>query len=47
MFLKWKIFQSELIKIQREYPKVISEVRGLGLLIGLNLKLIKLSLLII
>ncbi len=33
-----KYFQSELIKIQREYPKVISEVRGLGLLIGLKLK---------
>ena len=32
-----KYFQSELIKIQKDYPKIISEVRGLGFLIGLKL----------
>ena len=32
-----KYFQSELKKIQKEYSKIIKEVRGVGLLIGLQL----------
>ena len=32
-----KYFHSELKKIQREYPSIIKEVRGVGLLIGLQL----------
>ena len=32
-----KYFHSELKKIQKEYPKIIKEVRGVGLLIGLQL----------
>ena len=30
-------FNSELIKIKNDYPKLIKEVRGTGLLIGLQL----------
>jgi len=30
-------FNSELIKIKNDYPKLIQEVRGTGLLIGLQL----------
>ena len=33
-----KYFLSELNKIQAEYPKIIKEVRGVGLLIGLQLQ---------
>ena len=32
-----KYFHSELKKIQNEFPKIIKEVRGVGLLIGLQL----------
>ena len=32
-----KYFQLELKKIQKEYSKIIKEVRGVGLLIGLQL----------
>ena len=32
-----KYFHSELKKIQNEYPKIIKDVRGVGLLIGLQL----------
>ena len=32
-----KYFQSELNKIKKEFPKIIKEVRGVGLLIGLQL----------
>ena len=32
-----KYFHSELIKVQNEYPNIIKEVRGVGLLIGLQL----------
>jgi acetylornithine/N-succinyldiaminopimelate aminotransferase len=32
-----KYFYSELKKIQNEFPKIIKEVRGVGLLIGLQL----------
>jgi acetylornithine/N-succinyldiaminopimelate aminotransferase len=32
-----KYFLSELNKLKREFPKVIKEVRGVGLLIGLQL----------
>jgi len=32
-----KYFHSELIKVQKEYPNIIKEVRGVGLLIGLQL----------
>jgi acetylornithine/N-succinyldiaminopimelate aminotransferase len=32
-----KYFQSELKKIKKEYSKIIKEVRGVGLLIGLQL----------
>ena len=32
-----KYFFMELNKIQKEYPKIIKEVRGLGLLIGVQL----------
>ena len=32
-----KYFHSELNKIKNEYPKIIKEVRGVGLLIGLQL----------
>ena len=32
-----KYFNSELIKIKKEFPKIIKEVRGIGLLIGLQL----------
>ena len=32
-----KYFHSELSKIKNEYPKIIKEVRGVGLLIGLQL----------
>ena len=32
-----KYFHSELKKIQIRYPKIIKEVRGVGLLIGLKL----------
>ncbi len=32
-----KYFHSELFKLQRDYPKVIKEIRGKGLLIGLKL----------
>ena len=32
-----KHFQSELNKLQKEFPKIIKEVRGVGLLIGLQL----------
>ena len=32
-----KYFISELNKIQEDYPEIIKEVRGIGLLIGLQL----------
>ena len=32
-----KYFQSELKKIQSEYSKIIKDIRGVGLLIGLQL----------
>ena len=32
-----KYFHKELIKIKNDYPKIIKDVRGLGLLIGLKL----------
>ena len=32
-----KYFRNELKKINRDYPKIIKEVRGIGLLIGLQL----------
>ena len=32
-----KYFYSELNKLRKEFPKVIKEVRGVGLLIGLQL----------
>ena len=32
-----KYFHSELKKIQNEFPKIIKDVRGVGLLIGLQL----------
>ena len=31
------IFTSELNKLKKEFPKIIKEVRGVGLLIGLQL----------
>jgi acetylornithine/N-succinyldiaminopimelate aminotransferase len=33
-----KYFLSNLKKIQNEYPKIIKEIRGRGLLIGIQLK---------
>ena len=36
-----KYFHKELIKIKNDYPKIIKDVRGLGLLIGLKLLIIK------
>ncbi len=32
-----KYFHNELIKLKKQYPKVISEVRGLGLLVGIKI----------
>ena len=34
---KSKYFHSELNKLKKEFPKVVKEVRGVGLLIGLQL----------
>ena len=38
-----KYFLNELNKIKNEYPEIIKEVRGLGLLIGIQLIKIKQS----